>query len=233
MTTSVQEQITAKEQMFLALKEYGDHLPRMVVGRCPHTGEILKRSFDRFGLDGHWWHSIETFKIQEPAPPATFKVWLGALNIYGRVPAEVKRGLGPGPEVPFVIPRLLSLPNMKAVIASCRLDAGDKAYIITYWSPDEVEERKLHQGWLRSTHWMKSGWTIHNDAWDFELKPYLESGVVQWIEPDDESATLYAGVKGCPYLGLPGDRLDQIFKHGGRTTWPPPDDRPINPFADK
>lgn len=229
---SVNESRAAKEHMFLALKEYGDRLPRVAVGRCPHTGGILKRSFDPFGLDGHWWHSIEIFTIIEPVPPPTFKVWLGALRLHGRIPVEAQRGVEPGPEVPFVIPRLLSLPDMRAVIASRRLDTGDRAYIITYWSTDDIAEIDLHQGWLRSTQWMKSGWTIHNDEWDFDLRPYLERGSLRWIAPDDDAAILHEGVSGCPYLDLPGDRLNQILSFGERSAWPPPDDEPVDPFAD-
>src|SRR5687767_10079500 len=77
---SIADERLADERMMLAYKEYGDRLPRVPVGRCPFSGDVLIRSFDPFDLDGHWWHSIAMFRIEEPTAPSAYKVWLGALD---------------------------------------------------------------------------------------------------------------------------------------------------------
>src|SRR4051812_12543064 len=86
-----------RDECLLILAEYGDRLPRVVMGACPFTGMPLKRSFDPFGLDGPWWWKDRPFKIEEPAAPPAFQLLVGALDLRGRIPAETVDGVIPGP----------------------------------------------------------------------------------------------------------------------------------------
>ena len=228
-----------RDTYYQLLAEYVDRLPRLLFGRCPFTGEVFERSFDPFGLDGPWWHKTPLVKIVEPPTPPTYKIHLGALNLHGRQPSEASEEVIPGPDAPFVVPRLLRLPGMVAVAMQLDLETSDRAWVITYWSRDQIPPVRLHQPWLRMDHWFKndrgrSSWTIANDTWDFDLEPYLADGRLRWINPADPQqrvASASSGVR-CPFLDVAGDHLPQVLADGMRDLKELPDGSPINPFAD-
>ena len=173
------ERARIKETYFKVLDEYFDRLPRVVMSVCPFTGNPLVRSFDPFGLDGPWWHKDILAEINEPAAPSTFKTLLGALYLGSRQPAEVIQEVIPGPEVPFVVPRLLGLPGMVAVVSELKLETGDRAFPVAYFSEQDIPPAKLHQTWLRQDLWFKTetgdtSCLIANDTWDFDLAPCIE-----------------------------------------------------------
>jgi hypothetical protein len=225
------------ETYYRILAEYADRLPRVRMSACPFTSAVLKRSFDPWGVDGPWWHRDRLVVIEEPAPPDTFKVLLGALAFHGRAPVEARHPVIPGPEAPFVVPRLLHLPEMVAVVSRLALATGDTAYPIAYFSPETIAPARLHQAWLREDHWFKlengkTAWLIANDPWDFELQPWIDAGKLRWIDPDDPDGKVVDGRDGkpCPYVNLPGDRCPQALSNGNRELSDPPDGTPITPF---
>lgn len=227
-----------REAYYQALGEYADRLPRVVMSACPFTGRPLKRAFDPWGLDGPWWQQGREVEIDEPAPPPAFKVLLGALALRGRAPAEARETVIPGPEVPFVVPRLMDLPGMIAVVARLDLETGDTAYPIAYFSEEEISQTHLHQFWLQQEHWFdlegKSAWLIANDPWDFELGPWVRSGRLRWIEPGDPASRVVDGSAGarCPFLDLPGERQPQSIAGGQRELLELPDGTPVDPWED-
>lgn len=225
------------DRSYQILAEYGDRLPRVPMSRCPHTQQVLKRSFDPFGLDGPWWHKSRIVEIEEPPAPHTFKLILGALDLRGRTPSEAHDPVIPGPSVPFVVPRLLGLAGMKAVISRLVLETGDFAYPVAYFSDVEHAPARLHQHWLRESLWYPNdsggtSWIMKNDVWDFDLARWVASGHLLWITPGDSGMTLRSGGNGgaCPYLDLPGDREPQELSGGQRALMELPDGEPINPF---
>lgn len=231
------EQGRRKESLFAALAEYGDRLPRVRMSTCPYTGAPYLRAFDPFGLDGPWWHKLKIFDIEEPQPPKTFRVILGALALHGRTPSETTEEVLPGPEVPFVVPRLLGLPGMVAVVSRLEMATGDAAYPIVYFSDQPTEPALLHQFWLRQDYWFadakgRRGFIIANDPWDFDLAPWVGSGKLKWIAPGDASGAVADASSGapCPYLGLAGDPQPQSLEGGERELLEPPDGTPVNPF---
>jgi len=226
-----------KETFYQTVGEYFDRLPRQIVSACPFTGEPLKRVIDPFGLDGLWWWKDLITKFDEPRPPDSFKVLLGALSLGKREPEEVEDEVIPGPEVPFVVPRLLELPGMVAVVSRLELVTGDVAYPIAYFSQQDIAAGDLHQPWLRQEMWYenKDGaevWAIRDDEWDFELGPFVASGQMKWIEPGSEDFVVLGNDSGveCPYLNLPGERLPQSLEDGERVFLELPEGGVINPF---
>lgn len=233
------QRVFLKEALFQTLGEYFDRLPRAIMSVCPFTGEHLKRAFDPYGLDGPWWHKDRFVSIEEPPAPGTFKVLLGALSLRGRIPEEVTKNVIPGPEVPYLVPRLLELPGMVAVISQLELDTGDLAYPIAYFSEEDIPTASLHQPWLRQEHWFKNDkgqavWSIHNDIWDFDLEPYITAGKLKWIQPGDPEYSLHDKNSGisCPYVDLPGERLPQTLEDGEQGFIDLPSGKPLNPFED-
>lgn len=225
-----------KEALFAALAEYADRLPRVRMSTCPFTGEPYVRAFDPFGLDGPWWHKTKIFDVTDPPPPETFRVVLGCLALHGRVPSEATEEIVPGPEVPFVVPRLLGLPGMKAVIHRLPMETGDVAHTITYFSDQPIPAESLHQFWLRQDFWFETergpAWLIANDPWDFELEPWVREGKLLWIRPDDPEGRVVGVGTGeiCPFVGLSGDRAPQVIEAGERDLLEPPDGTPFHPF---
>lgn len=237
--TAPADQVRAEldENYYLILGEYADRLPRVLMSVCPHTGVPLKKSFDPWGVDGPWWHKDREVEIEEPKTPPTFKVLQGALALRGRIPTEARAPVIPGPEVPFVIPRLLELPGMVAVMSQLPLHTGDTAYPIAYFSTAEIPHARLHQFWLEQDYWFemedgKSGWLIANDVWDFNLEPWLRNGKLRWIEGQGEAARVVDATSGrpCPFVNLPGDRQPQSLGFGKRSLLELPDGSPVNPF---
>ena len=236
---SDEEAVRLRETYYQVLGEYGDRLPRVVMNACPFSGQPLVRSFDPWGVDGPWWYQDLDFEIDEPRAPDTFKVLLGAFSLKGRVPKEARDQVEPGPEVPFVVPRLLELPGMIAVASRLELVTGDLAYPIAYFSPEDIPPIDLHQFWLRQDFWFKqedgsSGWSIANDVWDFDLAPWVETGQLRWIEPGDPDGEVVDVTSGkpCPFLDLPGDRFPQVLAWEEREFLDLPDGTAVNPYED-
>lgn len=224
---------------YKVLHEYGDRLPRVPFSRCPHTQLVLKRSLDPYGLDGPWWHKSRIVNVEEPAAAPTFKVLLGALNLNGREPAEAVAEVIPGPEAPFVVPRLLELPGMQAVVSRLALETGDTAHVIAYFSGDDIPTHKLHQHWLRQDLWFPNAsggtsWLTMNDPYDFDLQKWIAAGKLWWIAPADPEMRLVGGAGGaaCPYAGLAGDPHPQILTGGKRGLLEIPNGTKVNPFAE-
>lgn len=222
---------------YQVLHEYGDRLPRMAVGRCPHTKQVLKRVFDPFGLDGPFWHKSCIVEIEEPAAPPTFKVLLGALDLHGREPVEARAEVIPGPDMPFVVPRLLGLPGMKAVVSQHTLETNDTAYLVSYFSGESIPAQKLHQHWLRQDLWFPNdsggtSWLTKNDPWDFDLARWIESGQLAWIEPGDPDLRLQdrGSAAKCPFLGRSGDPHPKTLTGGKVVLMPMPDAMIVDPF---
>lgn len=233
----VRASILLRERFYQVKGEYADRLPRLVLSRCPFTGEPLKRSFDPFGLDGPWWHVLNDVVFDEPRAPEGFQVLLGAVNFQGRQPEEVVTEVRPGPGVPFVVPRLLELPDMRAVISKIELATGDIAYPVAYYSTAEIEPILLHQPWCRKDYWFPTdsgdaGWSIANDLFDFDLAPYLADGRLWWTDlADPEGGVLGKNDGKCPFVDLPGDRELQQVVAGEASLIGLPTGVPIDPFA--
>lgn len=230
------ESAKLREGYYQGLAEYADRLPRVVMGACPFTGELLRHSFDPFGLDGWWWHVDLPVRIEEPRAPAAFQVLLGALTLGRAAPSEVKNAVKPGPDVPFVVPALLALPGMQAVVAKVQMATGDVAWPISYWSEEKIAPKDLHQPWCRDAYWFPTdsggaGWSIANDPWDFDLAKWVAAGKLAWV--DLAAAEPKVVRESLDFLySLPGDRKPQLLAEGERNLLELPDGAPVSPFGE-
>jgi hypothetical protein len=105
---------------------YFEGLPRLVMSCCPFDGKPLVRTFDPIGFDGLWWEP-DVSPEELPTCPH-FCVLGGAVNYQGLPPRAGNVEIIPGPEIPFVYPRLLALPTVVAVISSLPMENGYLAY---------------------------------------------------------------------------------------------------------
>ncbi len=202
-------------------RDYFDRLPRIPLSCCPYDHKPLVRTFDPYGLDGPWWEPDAT---PEESPPCThFCVLRGALNYNGNRPVAGRREVHPGPEVPYVIPRLLEMPGMVAVIGRVEMANGYIAYPIAYFAEKRPPVQELVPDWPRTiltyeTQLGERGWKTDEDPWDFDLKPWLQSGKLKWCPPDSGNTTISdEPPEKCPYLDLPGRRVRIVVQ--GNQSW--------------
>ncbi|NSW89621.1 MAG: hypothetical protein HPY74_02875 [Firmicutes bacterium] len=201
-------------------KEYLKHLPYVNISRSPFTGQILNISIDTGGIDGPWWEYDRPLRNQEERIE-TFLCIDGAMKLEGEIeksPFLVK----PGPEVPFIIPSLLSQDNVRAVISSLKIGKHTGYPIVYYAVGAEIPEE-------RTNDWGSNYYRIVDDEgidrflnspilwfqYDYDLKPWIMAGKLFWIKPGDYSLTLRADWENCPYLNLEcNKRLPQIIIDG-------------------
>lgn len=225
-----------KAQMQDLLAAYWRDLPRVPLSRCPICTRVLERIFDPAGIDGYWWQEGGAGAAEEPAPCEHFGVLQGAVHLNGLPPlGGMHFEAFLGPEVPFVIPRLLAHDAIVAVISSAPLACGYTAYPIAYFSREALPPSAYTQPWTRSRFsWPgergRFPWRADTDRWDFELGPWIERRKVLWIEPGDAELRLRRAADApCPYLGLPG-RRERLYVLGAQLrTTPPPQGELIDP----
>lgn len=200
--------------------EYFRRLPRIGMSCCPFDGKPLHRTFDPYGLDGLWWRSDAD--PDEPEVCSHFCVLRGAVNSGAR---ELRAGsfqVQPGPEVPYVIPRLLTFPQMVAVIGEIQMANGYTAYPVAYFAEQRPPPQQLTACWARAVHVYTTPlgqrrWTVPNEVWDFELLHSLEMGRLRWCQPRRDNSVLSTDpVERCPYLRVPG-RRQPLVVHGQRS----------------
>ena len=224
--------------MKAVLADYRAQLPPVAVSRCPFCTTVLSQAMDLWGPDGYAWQErLFSKEHQTPRGCEHFGVLQGALHIGDLPPrggafADAKVG----PEVPFVIPRLLQQPTVVAVVATVPLECGYTAYPIAYFTREKLAPDAFTQTWLQTTYgWQwehgKYGWRVDTDPWDFELEPWVADRKLFWIDPGDPDLKMKSVADGpCPYVGLEGLRERQILLGDQRTTIPPPDGEEVDPF---
>jgi hypothetical protein len=198
-------------------QRYRDLLPEVTVARCPDSGELVRWPIDIMGLDAWFWdYRAQMRRI--PDPPRTWLAMTGAMRLGDPVehPPFV---VMPGPDVPFVVPRVLGGHGVRAVIAEVPV-GGHTGWAISYFGP--MPEATLVNFWgaddllvYRDGVW--TGWDRERpdtSQYDFDLADWVSSGKLLWLAPGDESATLRAGVDGCPFVDLPGRRQFTVIANG-------------------
>lgn len=199
---------TARRERERIKAVYFEELPRITASCCPYDGKPLVRSFDPFGFDGLWWKP----DADPPELPACthFCVLRGAVHYQGKKPKGGPFEVWPGPEVPYVIPRLLEKEGMVAVISEVKMTAGYRVFLIAYFARKRPPVQELTANWPRKTFTYKTdfgepGWKFDNDPWDFELRPWALKGKLRWCVPGGDNDVLSEDPPElCPYLSIEG-----------------------------
>lgn len=222
---SLQERLEQEEKVLKQLKErYLENLPVRKVSRCPFTGNVFSLSIDDEGLDGPWW-DYDWPERMESQPHDTYFALDGALKLEGS-PEWAPFFCSPGPEVPFVLPRLLKFVQVKAVLSSLKIGAH-QGYMMVYYAEPMLESELRVNDWGTGRYWepghlLPELWTAGDyvsidpnpDEYDFDLEPWIKSGKLLWISPEDQTLTLHGHVSRCPYLNLLGKRRLQHMQKG-------------------
>ncbi len=211
---------------------YFARIPRVVMATCPFCDKPLVRSFDPYGLDGLWWQ--RDAEPEEPPACTHFCLVRGALA-YGdhRIVGGASE-VHPGPEVPYVIPRLLTMDGMRMVIGQLPMQPGYRAYPLVYFAEKRPPAQTLTADWCRKLFRYRKadgqeGWDLPNDPWDFDLGPYLGDGRIWWSRPgSDNAAVTRQGA--CPFENLPGRREGVAVQGTRHWTIGLPDGEPFQPI---
>jgi len=201
-------------------KEYEEGLPVVPMSRCPFTGEVVWHTIDYYGIDGPWWDFERPARPVEELP-GTYFALTGAMKLNG----ELVNGpfiCKPGPEVPYVVPRLAAHPEIKAVISSITV-GSHQAFPIFYFADPIPYDIVRVNAWGTNTY---SAETAYGEGYwhqtydlkrdfDFELEKWIRGGKLFWIEPDDETMTLHSVTSHCPYIGMGGRRYPVVI-YGGK-----------------
>lgn len=179
----------------------------------------MRWPIDDIGLEAWFWEYEATIGRSPVTLPTACLAMTGAMRLSDPV-EHTPFAVVPGPGVPFVVPRILHSPEVRAVIAEVPVGAHT-GWAISYFGP-EPEKTKLVNLWGTNTNpvyrnGIEVGWdwdVPDVSLYDFALTGYLRSGVLLWITPSDESATLREGVDDCPFVDLPGERRIAVVANG-------------------
>jgi hypothetical protein len=199
-------------------------LPTYRVSRCPISNEIVERAIDTVDLDGPWWDFRNPARPRNPDHPTLVSL-TGAL-LLGSVP-QTPFLVVPGPERPFVVPRLLGIDDVQAVISW--LPVGPhQGYPIAYFAPPPGPDLGVGRlnDWGASSHLVQGPEQIeeredhpYEVEWDYDLAPWIAAGKLWWIAPGDAELELRSDVESCPYLDLTGHRGITRLQEG-EVWWP-------------
>jgi hypothetical protein len=216
--------------------KYYARLPRVGLSRCPFCASLLMRSFDPWGLDGLWWQQHEGGPAVEPQSCPHFRVLTGALHLNGLPPMGGRKPSWPGPEVPYVIDRILNMVSMVAVIAAVPLANGYVAFPMAYFSERAPEPGSLTQSWTRPSYGYvdaagRSRWVVRTDRWNFDMRAWAERGKLRWIDPVDPGFHISrVPPAACPFLDIPGLREQLVIEGDQVSTRPAPDEESVEHF---
>jgi hypothetical protein len=210
---------SAAQEMAAIAREYESATPIVSVSRCPFTGDVFETSLDLVGLDGMWWAYDYDYRPFVASLP-TFFAWCGSMQLGGPVPnLPLKSMVGPG--APFVYPRLLQHPSIKAVISSV-LVGEHTGFPVVYFAQPAPHDLERANDWGHTSHAYTrpdgSPTSAHSIEYDpdkdFDLARWIRQGKLLWIAPGDVDLHIQTTPDDCPFLTVGGERHRQYIQRG-------------------
>ncbi len=197
------------------IDRYWKWIPDIPLSQCPFCNTKLYYPFDPIDLKGFWWMDRTQIGFKKPRSCEHFNLLLGAVNLNNFPPKSGPFESRPGPDVPYVIPRILEMPTMVAVISSIEMHCGYTAYPIAYYSQIPPAAGSLTQTWARKEYYFtldngESGWDIVSDSYDFDLLPWLEADKINLFQ-DERIITKKNDLKEYPFMNVKGSRKSQCI----------------------
>jgi hypothetical protein len=207
------------DALYRLVTDYKEALPIIPLSRCPISGDVLKHSFDAVDLCGFWWRGDRPVRPQVEAQACpTFAALTGAVKL--SEPVEYTQFVvHPGPGAPFVVPYVLKRPDVYATLSSINI-GRHTGYIMAYFAREKLSIAERPTIWgtgvpdLDPNYRWDDYTPDDNRVWDFDLKPWIDSGKLSWIAPNDADLKLSKGSADCPYLNVKGSRKTQYISVG-------------------
>ncbi|WP_067695670.1 hypothetical protein [Nocardia jejuensis] len=216
----------AISRVFELQDEYRHLLPEVLVARCPFTGTAISWPLDNADLDGWFWNRENPIRRLVNPVARTWLAMGGAIRLTPPVePTPFPRM--PGPDVPYVVPRILDLADVRAVVSEVPI-GPHTGWAITYFAETRPIGVALENLWGSREYdvygpggrW--KAWNEHRQSirdYDFDLRPWLDSGKLLWIAPGDVDAILREGSSECPFVDIDGERRLQLIRNGEITRY--------------
>lgn len=204
------------------IEEYWNWIPVVQLCRCPFCQKDLACLFDPVDLTGFWWMDRTQRSRQEPPRCEHFCLLLGAVNFNGLPPRGGLFECRPGPDMPYVIARILEMPTMTAVVSCVPLQCGYSAYPVAYFATEPPGPRTMTQGWAQKEYRFslgenKTGWDIVQDKRDYDLSPWILKGKLRWFHegtlsrPGAPPQACLSGRQAYPFQNVQGMAREQIL----------------------
>ncbi len=198
-------------------REYAEALPTVVVSRCPFCDKPACVRCDLIDFTGPWWHPDFVVPDEASRCPHFLGV-LGSVHRNGETHMAGRLDVFPGPEVPFVVPRLLSFPGMTAVVGTLTMRNGCTAYPVGYFAPRRPPTEDRFASWARTVHAFDTptgpGWRGPEAEREFELYRFVLAGAVQLL---NSSMKLYVPSADDPLLRVAGSTASTAVRR--RSSW--------------
>lgn len=215
---------TRSQRVFELREEYEALLPVVAVSACPFTGARLELPFDGYDLDGPFWDHDAPVRPEVDTPPTYFAL-TGAVRL-GSPIAPAPFLCVPGPEVPYVLPRLLEDDRIGAVVSQIPI-GPHIGFAIAYFAREPAHDLPRANTWGTHEYWFfdeegEFGWDSELDFdsdHDHDLAAWIADGSLWWVAPGDPDLTLHQSVDDCPFLDLPGRRSTTHLREGN-LWWP-------------
>lgn len=214
------------------MQEFFRRQPYVLVSRCPYCAREIWSPVGIFSLVDSFWYRQDSDgrddAIEESRCEHLFCID-GALNLNGHRPVEVRKPntmvlydtLRMAAEVPFVKPRVLSLPTMVAVLHSFPVADRYTAYPVVYFAERRPPQKEFCIGWARREY-VAAAENVgavfigrRTDAQDYELEKWVRQGRLFWLDPKDDDHPLVRGpLEAFPYGGVAGRRHPYAIHNG-------------------
>ena len=201
-----------------ALEAYYDRLPVFTLAVCPICGAPYQHRLDPFGFDGPWWRNSKNGGVQNCAHAMLIRSAYRGVDLM-ELKHDENSDFRLGPEVPYVIARILEMDSMVCVVSRTKISDNDDLFAMVYFSALEVERLDLTMSWDVEN---RGAWSHDSDPWDFDLKPWVEKGKLRYCVPGEDPLRLGdTDVAAFPFLEEPGYPARR-FVHGGHKSGPHP-----------
>ncbi len=209
--------------------------PFVLVSLCPYCKTEIWQAVGVFSLLDEFWYKSSSTGREVPKVsshcPHLFCID-GALNLNNHQPTEqsqaiLTKGATTIPmaaEVPFVKPRILNLPTMRAVIHRIPVAERYTAYPIVYFAERRPADH-IHfcipwaspafDGMRPYANNREIGFTgTRSDQQDYDLTKWIEKGKLSWVDPETEAKLMDGPVEAFPYAHITGRRHPYYIENG-------------------
>ncbi|HEY4331178.1 MAG TPA: hypothetical protein VGM78_01360 [Ilumatobacteraceae bacterium] len=206
-------------QMLATSQTYESATPIVSLSRCPFTGDVYETSLDLFGLEGMWWAYDHDYRPYV-APIPTFFAWSGSMQLDGPV-IDMPLTAMVGPTAPFVTPRMLEHPALRAVISSVLIGEHVGFPVVYFAAPTPNRLQRVNDWGHNSCSFVGATGAparisvVEDDTEkDIDIARWIREGKLLWIEPGDIDLRLRSTIDDCPFLDVGGDRNRQYIREG-------------------
>ena len=201
-----------------ALEAYYNRLPIFTLAVCPICGAPYQHRIDPFGFDGPWWSDVKNGDVQNCAHAKLIRSAYRGVDLM-ELKRDERSSFRLGPEVPYVIARILEMDSMVCVVSRTKISDNDDLFAMVYFSALEVERLDLTMSWDAKN---RGAWSHDSDRWDFDLKSWVEKGKLRYCVPGEDPLRLGStDVASFPFLEEPGYPARR-FVSGGHKSGPHP-----------